>query len=92
MSYVLHPSQPNPFNPRTEIRYELPAAGPVKLTVYDVTGRELRVLVDATKDAGVHAASWDGTDSDGKALASGVYFYRLQVADFTQTRRMTLVK
>jgi len=92
VSYVLHPSQPNPFNPRTEIRYELPAAGPVKLTVYDVTGRELRVLVDATKDAGVHAASWDGTDSDGKALASGVYFYRLQVADFTQTRRMTLVK
>jgi hypothetical protein len=92
VSYVLHPSQPNPFNPRTEIRYELPAAGPVTLTVYDVTGRELRVLVDAQKEAGVHSASWDGTDSQGQALASGVYFYRLAANGFEQTRRMTLVK
>ncbi len=92
VSYVLHPSQPNPFNPRTEIRYELPADGPVSITVYDVSGREIRVLVDEAKEAGTHSASWDGTDSQGQSLASGVYFYRLQAAGFTQTRRMTLVK
>jgi Zn-dependent metalloprotease len=92
VSYVLHPSQPNPFNPRTEIRYELPADGPVSITVYDVTGREVRVLVNETKQAGMHSASWDGTDSQGQSLASGVYFYRLEAAGFTQTRRMALVK
>ena len=92
VSYVLHPSQPNPFNPRTEIRYELPADGSVSLTVYDVTGRQVRVLVNESKQAGVHSASWDGTDSQGRALASGVYFYRLEALGFSQTRRMTLVK
>ncbi len=92
VSYTLHPSQPNPFNPRTEIRYELPTASPVKLTVYDVNGRELTVLVDEAKEAGSHTASWDGTDSQGRALASGVYFYRLEAGTFQQTRRMTLVK
>ena len=50
------------------------------------------MLVDEAKEAGVHSASWDGTDSQGQSLASGVYFYRLQAAGFTQTRRMTLVK
>jgi hypothetical protein len=92
VSYVLHPSQPNPFNPSTQIRYELPQGDRVRLSIYDVTGRELRVLVDEVKEAGTHTASWDGTDRNGQALASGVYFYRLEAGDFSRTHRMTLLK
>ena len=92
LSFVLYPGQPNPFNPRTEIRYQLPRPSAVKLTVFDVAGRELRVLVDEVKAAGLHAAMWDGTDGEGQALASGVYFYRLKAGDFQETRRMTLLK
>ncbi len=92
VSYTLHPSQPNPFNPRTEIRYELPQDEAVKIAVYDVSGRELKVLVDEARTAGIHSVTWDGTDADGRALASGVYFYRLTAGQFEQTRRMTLIK
>jgi hypothetical protein len=92
LSFVLHPSRPNPFNPQAEIRYQLPGSSPVQLTVYDVSGRALRVLVNEVKPAGVHEAVWDGTDEEGTAMASGVYFYRLQAGDFQETRRMTLLK
>jgi hypothetical protein len=92
VSFVLHPSQPNPFNPSTQIRYELPRSDRVKLSIFDVSGREVRVLVDERKEAGSHAASWDGTDAGGRALSSGVYFYRLETGSFIQTRRMTLLK
>ena len=92
VSYALLPSQPNPFNPSTEIRYELPRDEQVKLTVFDVTGRELQVLVDESKEAGSHAVSWNGTDREGRAMPSGVYFYRLEAGSYKQTHRMTLLK
>jgi hypothetical protein len=92
VSYALLPSQPNPFNPSTEIRYLLPKGEKVKLTVFDVTGRELKTLVDEDVPAGSHAVSWDGKDDDGRAQASGVYFYRLEAGQYTQTHRMTLLK
>jgi hypothetical protein len=92
VSYALLPSQPNPFNPSTEIRYLLPKGEKVKLTVFDVTGRELKTLVDEDVPAGSHAVRWDGTDRDGRAQASGVYFYRLEAGKYTQTHRMTLLK
>ena len=92
VSYALLPSQPNPFNPSTEIRYLLPKGEKVKLTVFDVTGRELKTLVDEDMPAGSHSARWDGTDSDGRGQASGVYFYRLEAGKYTQTHRMTLLK
>jgi hypothetical protein len=92
VSYSLLPSQPNPFNPSTEIRYELPKGERVKLTVFDVAGRELKVLVDDQVPAGSHSATWNGTDRDGRAMSSGVYFYRLEAGSYTQTHRMTLLK
>jgi hypothetical protein len=91
-SYQLEESRPNPFNPRTEIRYQLPERTAVRLAVFDVAGREVRVLVDAVEGAGEHGAVWDGKDARGKVMSSGVYFYRLKAGEFEETRRVTLVK
>jgi len=86
-SYMLGMNYPNPFNPNTSIAFNLPAALRVRLTVYDVLGRNVGVLVDGRLGAGGHELTWR---SDGKP--SGVYFYRLESSLGTQTRRMILLK
>jgi parallel beta-helix repeat protein len=85
--YLLHQNYPNPFNPSTTIKYELPQSAMVKLSVYDMLGREVYVLVNERREAGVHEVKFDGS-----SLASGVYFYRLQAGDFTQTKRLLLLR
>ncbi len=90
--YVLDQNVPNPFNPRTEIWFELPAPSPVRLEVYDAAGSLVRVLVDDALPAGRHRAVWIGNGFDGRPCASGVYFYRLDSSFGTETRRMVLVK
>ena len=85
--FNLEQNFPNPFNPSTTIKYELPIASLVSLTVFDVLGREVCVLVNDRGDAGVHEVKFDGSN-----LASGVYFYRLQAGDFVATKRLLLVK
>jgi len=87
MTYVLNQNYPNPFNPSTTIKYELPKASLVRLSVYDMLGRQVSVLVDERRDAGVHEVKFEGS-----TLASGVYFYRLQAGDFTQTKRLLILK
>jgi len=84
---ALSANYPNPFNPVTNIRYELPQNSHVQLKVYDILGRRVAVLVDGMIEAGVHEAVFDASN-----LASGVYLYRLSTADFVQTRQMVLVK
>jgi hypothetical protein len=91
-AYRLLANVPNPFNPTTTIHYELPVAGHVKLDVHDVRGRLVRTLVDGPVEAGRRAVVWEGRDSDGRRVASGVYFYRLRVGSFVETRRMVLLK
>jgi hypothetical protein len=87
--YGLDQNFPNPFNPRTTIRYSLPTATPVRLVIYDILGREVRVLVNQVQDAGRYAVNVDG-DVLG---ASGVYLYTLQASGgFVQTRRLLYVK
>jgi photosystem II stability/assembly factor-like uncharacterized protein len=94
-TFVLEQNYPNPFNPTTVIRYQVPAPsgveGPgvsrVRLVVYDLLGREVAVLADESKDAGVHEAIFDAA-----GLSNGVYFYRLRAGGFVQTRRMTVLK
>ncbi len=88
----LHPNQPNPFNPQTTIRFDLPLAEMVTLAVYDAAGRRVRVLVDEAKSAGSHRVQWDGRSEDGRQAASGMYFCRLEAGSYCETRRMTLVK
>jgi len=91
--YSLHESYPNPFNPMTTIRYDLPQASRVTLLVYDLSGRLVRSLLSGeTMSAGHYEAIWQGRDDSGRSVASGTYFYRLTAGKYTETRRMVLVK
>jgi hypothetical protein len=84
---------PNPFNPLTRIRYELREASNVRLTVYNLAGRRIRVLRDGVAEpAGQHEATWDGRSDTGRAMPSGTYLYRLEVGDYTDIRSMALVR
>jgi hypothetical protein len=91
--HSLGQNAPNPFNPATTVRYSVGREGAdVDLVVYDVTGRVVRVLADGPHTAGDHEARWDGRDDRGRACASGVYFYRLSVDGWSESRRMVLLK
>lgn len=84
---------PNPFNPSTRIRYELPIDGaPVRLTIHDLGGRLVRTLVDEAQAAGGHVAPWDGRDDAGQPVAGGVYVYRLSAGSSVESRKMVLLK
>lgn len=92
LTYSLFPNSPNPFNPNTQIRYELPQAGQVRVDVYDIRGVHIRTLVDQYHEAGHYQTRWAGIDGDGRPVASGVYLYRLKVDDFTASRAMSLAR
>ena len=83
---------PNPFNPRTEIRFDLPAPGHVQLEIFDIAGRQVRILVDDEMPAGRHKSIWRGIDERGRSVSSGVYFYRLTAAGRQVTRKMLLLQ
>ena len=83
---------PNPFNPRTRIEFGLDTSSRVSLAVYDAAGRLVRVVASRDYPAGQYAEFWDGKDGNGRAVASGVYFYRLDAGTITQTRKMVLVR
>jgi hypothetical protein len=89
---ALHPCRPNPFNPTTEIRFDLSRSGPVRLEIFDAAGRLVRVLVRGPLDAGRHRVGWNGLDTAGNRAPSGVYFSRLVADATTQTRKMVLLK
>jgi hypothetical protein len=84
---VLNANHPNPFNPETTISYELTAPQQVELVVFSVTGEKVATLVSGTQSAGIYSQQFDGSD-----LPSGIYFYRLNAGEFSQTNRMLLVK
>jgi len=86
-SYSLSQNYPNPFNPVTTIRFNLPHAGNVRLTVYDALGKEIKLLVNENLQAGIYE-----TDFDAANIPSGVYFYRIESAGYTETKKMVLVK
>ena len=85
-------NQPNPFNPETTLRYALAEAQVVRLEIYDMLGQRVRVLVDGEQPPGAHQVVWDGRDHNGRPVASGVYFYRLQTPQFSHTRKMILLR
>ncbi len=87
----LRSNYPNPVQRSTTIQYGLPEAQHVRLTIYDVLGRRVQTLVDEQQSAGMHTARWDGTGEEAR-VASGMYFYRLQVEDQTKTRKMVVVQ
>jgi sugar lactone lactonase YvrE len=92
LAFALYAPQPNPFNPQTVIRFDLPSASRVRLEVYDVVGQRVRVLVSGDLPAGVHQVKWDGRSGSGMPVSSGVYLCRLQAGGISQMRRMLLVK
>ncbi|MFH1841724.1 MAG: FlgD immunoglobulin-like domain containing protein, partial [bacterium] len=83
---------PNPFNPSTTIRFALPAAGPVRVTVYDLAGGRVRTLLRATRPAGDNTVVWNGRDDAGRPVASGAYYARLEFGGTTQISKMVLLK
>jgi hypothetical protein len=88
----LYSATPNPFNPRTTIRFDLPGAGPVRLAIYDLAGRLVRVLVEGEISAGSHEAVWDGRDSTGRSAPSGSYLARLVAGGKVEGVRLSLVR
>jgi hypothetical protein len=89
---LLYQNRPNPFNPGTRIPFALPEDGRVLLEIFDVSGRHVRTLVDRRMSAGRHSENWDGKDTAGNQVASGVFFYRLRVGDKAFTRKCVLLK
>ena len=83
---------PNPFNPSTTIRFTLSAAGHARLTVFDVSGRRVATLFDRVAAAGEQRVDWTGLDSRGNPVASGIYYYKLDVGGVATARKMALVK
>ena len=90
--FSLEPHYPHPFNPATTLRYNLVEAGQVQLTVYNVTGQQIRVLADQTQEAGAYRVEWDATDASGQQVAPGLYLYRLVAGDQTAVGKMLLLK
>ncbi|MCX6834049.1 MAG: T9SS type A sorting domain-containing protein, partial [candidate division Zixibacteria bacterium] len=91
-NYELMPNYPNPFNPETTIGFTLPASSQVELTIYNVIGQQVVTLINDEYPAGVHQVIWNGMDGEGRAVASGVYLYRLTAAGNVMTRKMMLLK
>lgn len=89
---TLGEARPNPFNPSTSIAFSLEAAGPARVKVYDVAGHLVRTLVDEPRPAGPQTVVWDGRDDDGRAVASGTYFYQLETAGRSESRKAMLLK
>ncbi len=90
--YALEQNYPNPFNPSTRIQYSLVKSQTVKLSVYNVLGREIATLVNEKQKPGVYHVTWDGSDMTGRQVSAGVYFYRIQAGSFVQTHKMMYLK
>lgn len=91
-SFGMSQNVPNPFNPTTQVSFALPKAAKVNLSVYNVLGQQVKTLVDGDMNAGYQTVTWDGTDRTGSQVASGVYFYKLRAGDYSDTKKMLLLK
>ncbi len=90
--YNLSQNYPNPFNPDTTIHYDVQTDAEVALTIYNTSGQLIKTLVDEKKLTGTHTVRWDGKNQAGVSVATGVYFYQLQVDDFISSKKMIMLK
>jgi len=90
--FSLGQNYPNPFNPKTSITFAVPARVAVKLEIYSLLGQKIATLLDESRDAGIHTVDWNARDQEGQKVTSGIYFCRLHAGDFSEIRRMILLK
>ncbi len=90
--FVLEQNFPNPFNPSTTLRYELPEDGLVNVTIYDMMGRQVSTLLSSHQTAGYKSIQWNATNDFGKPVSAGVYLYQIQAGEFVQIKKMVLLK
>ncbi len=91
--FALYQNSPNPFNPSTVIRYDVPSGGAnVSLRIFDVNGRLVKTLVSESLSPGEKSVTWHGDDNSGNRVASGVYFYSIETPGFRETRKLVLMK
>ena len=90
--YALHQNYPNPFNPTTRLRYDLPKDTDVRITIYDIMGREIRALVNSQQNAGYKSIQWNATNNAGQPVSAGLYLYTIQAGQYQQTKKMVLLK
>jgi hypothetical protein len=90
--FSLYDNYPNPFNPETQIEYYMPFECHVKLEIFNILGQRIRILVDEYQSGGENSVVWDGKDDNGEEVASGVYFYKLEAEEFSQTKKMVLIR
>jgi hypothetical protein len=92
IGFFLEQNYPNPFNPTTNILFSISQTEKFTLTVYNILGQKIATLVEGVLQAGLHKVTWDGRDAHGRQLPSGVYLYRLSGSQFSQVRKMVLLK
>lgn len=90
--FTLSQNHPNPFNPSTMIQYTLPEESNVTISIYNLLGKGITELTSKTQTIGSHSIQWDGTDQQGNQVPAGIYLYQLQAGDFSQTKKMVLMK
>jgi len=88
----LKQNHPNPFNPVTSISFSLSRTTLVRLEIYDLRGKRIRTLLSEERDAGIHDVVWDGRNGMGEIQSSGAYLFRLQAGDYTETKKLTVIK
>jgi hypothetical protein len=92
VEFALHENYPNPFNPTTALRFDLPEVSDITLTIYNMLGQKVRTFNYQNTSAGYHSIKWDATNDFGEQVGAGVYLYQLQTKDFVKTRKMVLLK
>ena len=90
--FALHKNYPNPFNPVTTLRYDLPQNSMVNIKVFDMLGREVKTLVNQVQDAGFKSIIWNATNNIGQPVGAGIYLYQIQAGDYIQNKKMVLLK
>jgi len=92
LAFKLNTNYPNPFNPNTNILYSLAEPGYTTITIYNILGQRVTRLVDEYKEAGQHMVIWNGQNSRGQPVSSGIYFYRIESGDFMDSKKMMLLR
>ena len=89
--FALHDNYPNPFNPNSTIRFDLPKDIDVSIIIYNLLGQKVKTIDKSQMNAGFHSITWNGTNNYGAQVSAGMYFYQLRTSDFVKTKKMVLL-